>query len=86
MGLYEDYVNHRNELGTELFFREHIVDIGWLLRTLDERLCACVQKDKFVAVASGDKAAYSTNGITWVAATLPSSASWSRVCYGSENA
>ena len=39
---------------------------------------------KFVAVASnsGDVAAYSTDGVTWTAATLPLSASWSSVAYG----
>ena len=29
-----------------------------------------------------NKAAYSTDGITWTEATLPSSASWYSVCYG----
>ena len=36
-----------------------------------------------MAVASGsDKAAYSTDGVTWTAATLPSSGYWYSVAYG----
>jgi hypothetical protein len=38
---------------------------------------------KFVAiVTNSNKAAYSTDGINWVSATLPSDADWSSVCYG----
>ena len=38
---------------------------------------------KFVAVAYGStKATYSTDGITWTAATMPSSAGWQSVTYG----
>lgn len=37
---------------------------------------------KFVAVAYGTVAAYSTDGITWTAATLPSSRNWRSVAYG----
>ena len=43
----------------------------------------CYGNGKFVAVANyRNKAAYSTDGITWTEATLPSSASWYSVCYG----
>jgi hypothetical protein len=38
---------------------------------------------KFVAISNyDDKAVYSTDGITWTAATLPSSAYWQSVTYG----
>ena len=38
---------------------------------------------KFVAVTgSSSKAAYSTNGINWISASLPSSAYWKSVTYG----
>lgn len=37
---------------------------------------------KFVAVAYGTVAAYSSDGITWTAATLPSSRNWCSVAYG----
>ena len=44
----------------------------------------CYGSGKFVAVArDSNEAAYSIDGITWTAATLPSSASWWSVCYGS---
>jgi hypothetical protein len=40
---------------------------------------------KFVVVTyDGDKTAYSTDGINWTTATLPSSASWRSVTYGGE--
>ena len=35
-----------------------------------------------IPVISGTSAAYSTDGINWTAATLPSSADWYSVCYG----
>jgi hypothetical protein len=38
---------------------------------------------KFVAIAnSGNIAAYSTNGINWTAASMPSTGNWSNVTYG----
>ena len=38
---------------------------------------------RFVAVTNGTAtAAYSTDGITWTAATMPSSANWVSVTYG----
>ena len=38
---------------------------------------------RFVAVATGGTAAaYSTNGVTWTASTLPASANWSSVAFG----
>ena len=37
---------------------------------------------KFVAVAMGDAAAYSTDGITWTEITLPGYAYWKSVTYG----
>ena len=44
-----------------------------------------VPRSKFVAVAyNTDKAAYSTDGINWTAATLPSSSKWNYVTYGGE--
>ena len=46
-------------------------------------IAVCYGNGKFVTVASSsNKAAYSTDGITWTAATLPSSADWCSVCYG----
>jgi hypothetical protein len=39
---------------------------------------------KFVAVTNSNIAAYSTDGINWTAATLPSTASWQSVTYGGE--
>ena len=42
----------------------------------------CYGNGKFVVVAYGSKAAYSADGSTWTAATLPSSAVWNSVCYG----
>jgi len=43
----------------------------------------CYGDGKFVAVANGsNKAAYSTDGITWIASTLPSNGNWSSMCYG----
>lgn len=45
--------------------------------------CVAYGNGKFVAVAHGsDKAAYSTDGITWTATTMPSSANWYCVTYG----
>jgi hypothetical protein len=37
---------------------------------------------KFVAVAEGNTAAYSTDGINWTAATLPSVTTWYNLTYG----
>jgi hypothetical protein len=37
---------------------------------------------RFVAVGSGTTAAFSTDGITWTASTLPASTTWSSVTYG----
>nr|DAZ56559.1 MAG TPA: Photosynthesis system II assembly factor YCF48 [Caudoviricetes sp.] len=43
----------------------------------------CYGNGKYVAVAyESNKAAYSTDGITWTETTLPSSAKWCSVCYG----
>jgi hypothetical protein len=42
-----------------------------------------VPGSKFVVVASDNKAAYSTDGINWTAATLPN-ASWGDVTYGND--
>jgi len=43
----------------------------------------CYGDDKYVAVAyDSNIAAYSTDGITWIESTLPSSAYWRSVCYG----
>jgi hypothetical protein len=39
---------------------------------------------KFVAISYTDKAAYSSDGINWTAATLPGSATWYSVTYGGE--
>ena len=40
--------------------------------------------DRFVAIAqgTGDKAAYSLNGITWQNTTLPTSTNWQSIAYG----
>jgi hypothetical protein len=41
--------------------------------------------DKLVAITwNSDKAAYSTDGINWTAATMPSSVDWYVVAYGGE--
>jgi hypothetical protein len=37
---------------------------------------------KFVAISHGKEAAYSTDGITWAATTMPSGANWYNVTYG----
>ena len=42
----------------------------------------CYGNGKFVAVPNDSTAAYSTDGINWTAATLPSNKSWYSVCYG----
>ena len=42
----------------------------------------CYGNGKFVAVLSGSTAAYSTDGITWSAATMPTYSTWYSVCYG----
>jgi hypothetical protein len=42
-------------------------------------------EDRFVATAGGsftNKAAYSTDGLTWAASTLPANILWSSVAYG----
>ena len=36
----------------------------------------------YVAVANGNSAAYSTDGITWTASTMSSSTQWSSITYG----
>jgi hypothetical protein len=51
--------------------------------TLDGGTTPEITIGKFVAVGdSSNKAAYSTNGIDWTAATLPSGADWQSVTYG----
>ena len=43
----------------------------------------CYGDGKFVAVTYNDnKAAYSTDGITWTQTTMPASAKWLSLCYG----
>jgi hypothetical protein len=38
--------------------------------------------NRFVAIGSGTTAAFSTDGISWTASTLPASTTWSSVTYG----
>ena len=40
------------------------------------------KQPKFVAVSTGQKAAYSYDGIKWVGTKMPSGAHWTSVCYG----
>ena len=44
----------------------------------------CYGDGKFVTVANGDIAAYSTDGVNWTKSTLPANVTWSSVCYGDD--
>ena len=46
--------------------------------------CICYGKDKFVAIASSNIFAYSSDGITWTQGTMPVKGKWRSVCYGKD--
>ena len=69
----------------KFFIPQFVAGKDWWETTLPSSAnwCSVTYGDgKFVAVAGGIRAAYSTDGINWTAATLPSSVSWYSVTYG----
>jgi glycopeptide antibiotics resistance protein len=64
--------------GGSVYATKQIVDTTAVTQALN-----LIFDRKFVTVAqSSNKAAYSIDGITWIAATLPSSANWVSITYG----
>jgi hypothetical protein len=64
--------------GTSVYATAQIIDTATVNGALK-----FILNDKFVPVAeNSNKAAYSADGINWMPATLPCSASWAGVAYG----
>jgi hypothetical protein len=71
--------DNESNYGASVYATKQIVDTTAVTQALN-----LIFDRKFVAVAwsNSNKAAYSTNGITWTAATLPSNAGWGGVTDG----
>jgi hypothetical protein len=65
--------------GTRDFATKQVVDATAVSDVLG---LIFITGERFVAIASGATAAYSTDGITWTPSTIPGANYWNSIAYG----